>query len=170
MLSMPASRNVTGRTFSRSPSLSAAARRRRDGGLLCRPYIRCQKRHADVQSLESLPRRRRHQAGFLEIRRCLPPDRCIRGRVDTLGQPLRSTKPCWASLAPRRCMAHRVVLSRFADAVEKHVGITVSIGLAANGLMAKIASGRASPAASSSLTPKKPHHCWRRDRCACCPP
>jgi DNA polymerase-4 len=38
-----------------------------------------------------------------------------------------------------------IVLARFANAVEKHVGVTVSIGLAANRLMAKIAAGRGKP-------------------------
>ncbi len=37
------------------------------------------------------------------------------------------------------------VLARFAAAVERQVGITVSIGLAANRLMAKIAAGRGKP-------------------------
>jgi DNA polymerase-4 len=37
------------------------------------------------------------------------------------------------------------VLARFASAVEKHVGVTVSIGLAANRLMAKIAAARGKP-------------------------
>jgi DNA polymerase-4 len=38
-----------------------------------------------------------------------------------------------------------VVLARFAAAVEREVGVTVSIGLAANRLMAKIAAGRDKP-------------------------
>ena len=38
-----------------------------------------------------------------------------------------------------------VVLARFASAVEQQVGVTVSIGLAANRLMAKIAAGRGKP-------------------------
>jgi DNA polymerase-4 len=38
-----------------------------------------------------------------------------------------------------------VVLARFATAVEREVGITVSIGLAANRLLAKIAAGRDKP-------------------------
>jgi DNA polymerase-4 len=38
-----------------------------------------------------------------------------------------------------------VVLARFAGAVERQVGVTVSIGLAANRLMAKIAAGRGKP-------------------------
>jgi DNA polymerase-4 len=38
-----------------------------------------------------------------------------------------------------------VALARFASAVEQHVGVTVSIGLAANRLMAKIAAGRGKP-------------------------
>lgn len=37
------------------------------------------------------------------------------------------------------------VLARFANAVEAQVGVTVSIGLAANRLMAKIAAGRGKP-------------------------
>jgi DNA polymerase IV len=41
--------------------------------------------------------------------------------------------------------APAAVLARFALAVEKQVGITVSIGLAANRLMAKIAAGRGKP-------------------------
>jgi DNA polymerase IV len=41
--------------------------------------------------------------------------------------------------------APAVVLARFANAVEAHVGVTVSIGLAANRLMAKIAAGRGKP-------------------------
>lgn len=41
--------------------------------------------------------------------------------------------------------APAVVLARLANAVEKHVGVTVSIGLAANRLMAKIAAGRGKP-------------------------
>jgi DNA polymerase-4 len=38
-----------------------------------------------------------------------------------------------------------IVLARFAGAVEAQVGVTVSIGLAANRLMAKIAAGRGKP-------------------------
>jgi DNA polymerase IV len=41
--------------------------------------------------------------------------------------------------------APAVTLARFAAAVEKQVGVTVSIGLAANRLMAKIAAGRGKP-------------------------
>lgn len=41
--------------------------------------------------------------------------------------------------------APAVVLARFANEVEKQVGVTVSIGLAANRLMAKIAAGRGKP-------------------------
>ena len=41
--------------------------------------------------------------------------------------------------------APAVVLARLADAVEKQVGVTVSIGLAANRLMAKIAAGQDKP-------------------------
>jgi DNA polymerase-4 len=41
--------------------------------------------------------------------------------------------------------APATVLARFAAAVERQVGITVSIGLAANRLMAKIAAGRGKP-------------------------
>jgi DNA polymerase IV len=41
--------------------------------------------------------------------------------------------------------APAVVLARFASAVEKQVGVTVSVGLATNRLMAKIAAGRGKP-------------------------
>ncbi|HEY0182653.1 MAG TPA: DNA polymerase IV [Rhodopila sp.] len=41
--------------------------------------------------------------------------------------------------------APAVVLARFAAAVERQVGVTVSIGLSANRLMAKIAAGRGKP-------------------------
>ena len=41
--------------------------------------------------------------------------------------------------------APAVVLARFASAVERRIGVTVSIGLAANRLMAKIAAGRGKP-------------------------
>jgi DNA polymerase-4 len=41
--------------------------------------------------------------------------------------------------------APAVVLARFASAVESRVGVTVSIGLAANRLMAKIAAGQGKP-------------------------
>jgi DNA polymerase-4 len=41
--------------------------------------------------------------------------------------------------------APAVVLARFANAVEAQVGVTVSIGLAANRLLAKIAAGRGKP-------------------------
>jgi DNA polymerase-4 len=41
--------------------------------------------------------------------------------------------------------APAVVLARFATAVERQVGVTVSIGLAANRLLAKIAAGRGKP-------------------------
>ena len=41
--------------------------------------------------------------------------------------------------------APAVVLARFANAVETQIGVTVSIGLAANRLMAKIAAGRGKP-------------------------
>jgi DNA polymerase-4 len=60
------------------------------------------------------------------------------------------------------------VLARFATVVERHVGVTVSIGLAANWLMAKLPLAVASLAASQSSTPKKPRRCWRLNPCACC--
>ncbi|HBK08834.1 MAG TPA: DNA polymerase IV [Acetobacteraceae bacterium] len=41
--------------------------------------------------------------------------------------------------------APAAVLARFANAVESEIGLTVSIGLAANRLMAKIAAGRGKP-------------------------
>ena len=41
--------------------------------------------------------------------------------------------------------APAVVLARFAAAVERQIGVTVSIGLAANRLLAKIAAGRGKP-------------------------
>lgn len=41
--------------------------------------------------------------------------------------------------------APAIVLARFANAVETQIGVTVSIGLAANRLMAKIAAGRDKP-------------------------
>lgn len=41
--------------------------------------------------------------------------------------------------------APAIVLARFANAVEREVGLTISIGLAANRLMAKIAAGRGKP-------------------------
>jgi DNA polymerase IV len=41
--------------------------------------------------------------------------------------------------------APAVVLARFANAVEREVGLTISVGLAANRLMAKIAAGRGKP-------------------------
>jgi DNA polymerase IV len=41
--------------------------------------------------------------------------------------------------------APAIVLARFAAAVEQRVGVTVSVGLAANRLMAKIAAGRGKP-------------------------
>jgi DNA polymerase-4 len=41
--------------------------------------------------------------------------------------------------------AAAVVLARFAVAVERDVGVTVSVGLAANRLLAKIAAGRSKP-------------------------
>jgi DNA polymerase-4 len=41
--------------------------------------------------------------------------------------------------------APAIVLARFAQAVETQIGVTVSIGLAANRLMAKIAAGRGKP-------------------------
>jgi DNA polymerase-4 len=41
--------------------------------------------------------------------------------------------------------APAVVLAKFATAVEKQIGVTVSVGLAANRLMAKIAAGRGKP-------------------------
>ena len=62
-----------------------------------------------------------------------------------------------------------IVLARFAREVEATVGVTVSIGLAANRLLAKIAAGRDKPRGFAVIGARRPRRCWRRSRSACCP-
>ena len=62
-----------------------------------------------------------------------------------------------------------VVLARFARDVEAAVGVTVSIGLAANRLLAKIAAGRDKPRGFAVIGAGTQPRCWRPSRFACCP-
>jgi DNA polymerase IV len=73
--------------------------------------------------------------------------RALMGGLTPLVQPL-SIDEAVLDLAGTEALhgaAPAVVLARFANEVEKQVGVTVSIGLAANRLMAKIAAGRGKP-------------------------
>jgi DNA polymerase-4 len=73
--------------------------------------------------------------------------RALMGALTPLVQPL-SIDEAVLDLAGTQALhgaAPAVVLARFATAVEQQVGITVSVGLAANRLMAKIAAGRGKP-------------------------
>jgi len=73
--------------------------------------------------------------------------RALMGELTPLVQPL-SIDEAVLDLGGTEALhgaAPAVVLARFANAVEKQVGVTVSIGLAANRLMAKIAAGRGKP-------------------------
>ena len=47
--------------------------------------------------------------------------------------------------------------------------MTVSIGLAANRLMAKIAAGRDKPRGFAVIGAEEAAACWRTNRCDCCP-
>ena len=62
-----------------------------------------------------------------------------------------------------------VVLARFAREVETTVGVTVSIGLAANRLLAKIAAGRDKPRGFAVIGAGRPRRCSRPSRSGCCP-
>ena len=90
---------------------------------------------------------------FRQIPRRFPPGACTDGRTDAAGAAASIDEAVLDLSGTERLHGAPPPSSwpRFADAVEKHVGVTVSIGLAANRLMAKIAAGRASPAASSSI-------------------
>jgi DNA polymerase-4 len=73
--------------------------------------------------------------------------RALMSELTPLVQPL-SIDEAVLDLAGTQALhgaAPAVVLARFASAVERQVGISVSIGLAANRLMAKIAAGRGKP-------------------------
>src|SRR5476651_286096 len=73
--------------------------------------------------------------------------RALLNELTPLVQPL-SIDEAVLDLSGTEALHHAApaaVLARFALAVEKQVGITVSIGLAANRLMAKIAAGRGKP-------------------------
>ncbi|WP_158928722.1 DNA polymerase IV [Acidisphaera sp. S103] len=73
--------------------------------------------------------------------------RALMNELTPLVQPL-SIDEAVLDLAGTQALhgaAPAVVLARFANAVEQQVGISVSIGLAANRLMAKIAAGRGKP-------------------------
>lgn len=73
--------------------------------------------------------------------------RALLGELTPLVQPL-SIDEAVLDLAGTEALhgaPPAVVLARFARAVEQQVGVTVSIGLAANRLMAKIAAGRGKP-------------------------
>jgi len=73
--------------------------------------------------------------------------RALMGALTPLMQPL-SIDEAVLDLSGTEALhgaAPAVVLARFANAVETDIGVTVSIGLAANRLMAKIAAGRGKP-------------------------
>ncbi len=73
--------------------------------------------------------------------------RTLMGELTPLVQPL-SIDEAVLDLSGTEALhgaAPAIVLARFANAVETHIGVTVSIGLAANRLMAKIAAGRGKP-------------------------
>jgi DNA polymerase-4 len=73
--------------------------------------------------------------------------RRLMGRLTPLVQPL-SIDEAVLDMAGTQALHGEVpaaALARFANAVERDVGVTVSIGLAANRLMAKIAAGRGKP-------------------------
>ena len=73
--------------------------------------------------------------------------RALMNKLTPLVQPL-SIDEAVLDLAGTEALhgaAPAVVLARFAGAVEQDVGVTVSVGLAANRLMAKIAAGRGKP-------------------------
>ena len=61
-----------------------------------------------------------------------------------------------------------IVLARFAREVEETVGVTVSVGLAPNRLLAKIAAGRDKPRGFAVIGAAEAARCWRLSRCACC--
>ena len=63
--------------------------------------------------------------------------------------------------------APAVTLNRFARRVERELGITVSIGLAHNRMLAKLAASAASRAASRCWGVRR-RRSWRRSRLACC--
>ena len=73
--------------------------------------------------------------------------RALMSELTPLVQPLSIDEAVLdlAGTAALHGAAPGVVLARFANAVEQQVGVTVSIGLAANRLMAKIAAGRGKP-------------------------
>ncbi len=73
--------------------------------------------------------------------------RALMGELTPLVQPL-SIDEAVLDLSGTRALhgaSPAVVLARFANTVEARAGVTVSIGLAANRLMAKIAAGRDKP-------------------------
>ena len=53
--------------------------------------------------------------------------------------------------------------------MEREVGVTVSIGLAPNRLLAKIAAGRDKPRGFAVIGAPRRRRCWRPSRCGCCP-
>ena len=73
--------------------------------------------------------------------------RTLMGRLTPLVQPLSIDEAVLdlAGTAALHGGPPALVLARFARQVEREVGVTVSIGLAANRLMAKIAAGRDKP-------------------------
>ena len=60
------------------------------------------------------------------------------------------------------------MLAKLAAEIERDAGITVSIGLAPNRLLAKLAAGRDKPRGSRCSAPTRVRG-WRRRACACCP-
>jgi DNA polymerase IV len=73
--------------------------------------------------------------------------RALMGALTPLLQPLSIDEAVLdlAGTQALHCAPPAVVLARFARTVERDIGITVSIGLAANRLLAKIAAGRDKP-------------------------
>ncbi len=73
--------------------------------------------------------------------------RALMGALTPLLQPLSIDEAVLdlAGTEALHCAPPAVVLVRFARTVEREIGITVSIGLAANRLLAKIAAGRDKP-------------------------
>ena len=98
--------------------------------------------HADVQGARGSARTRRRHAEHGQIRRGQPrgpradagADAAGRAALDRRGLPRPRRHAAAARPAPARSLA------RFAQRVEREIGITVSVGLAHNKFLAKIAS------------------------------
>ena len=126
--------------------------RRRHHRLLRGAALRDRLGHAGVAGPAAVPRGRRHPARLRRLPRGVPDgDGDRRASSSTASRWSASTRPTPTS---RACVAPRAAMRRLVAEVREATGLSVSIGIGPNKLVAKVASDAEKPAGFVVLTPR----------------